>query len=97
MNNMGSITFVRKKKVIGCIMPIDIYIDGLLYGSVKNNTTRQFFLNYGTHTLIAKSGYGETSFQFVINESQKNLVYAAELLVGFTVPIINLNLIQSYN
>ena len=96
-NNVGSITFIRNKRVIGCIMPVDIFVDGYLLGSVSNNSQKQFFVYYGTHTLIAKSGYSQTTFQFTVNENWKNLVFNIKLKVGAISPIIEINFIQSYN
>lgn len=96
-NNVGSITFIRPSNVVGCALPIDIFVDGYLMGSVPNNSTKQFYIYYGVHTLTAKFGFSETSLQFVINENQKNLVFDARLKIGLLSSKAEINFIQSYN
>ena len=38
-NNVGSITFIRPKKIMAWVMPVDIFVDGFLIGSVYNGET----------------------------------------------------------
>ncbi len=96
-DNVGSITFIRGKRVVGCAMPIDIFIDGYLMGSIPNNSTKQFYVYYGTHTLSAKSGFNQTNLTFTVNENQKNLVFDANLKMGLMSPNIEIIFKQYYN
>ena len=96
-NNVGSITFIRPKKIMAWAMPVDLFVDGFLIGSVHNGETKTFPIYYGTHTLIAKSGVSETSFQFTVNENQKNLVFDTRLKLGAMSPKIIINFLHYYN
>ena len=84
-DGIGTITLNRPNNFYGSLIPIDIFVDGYLLGSVGNGQTKQFQLYYGAHTLVAKTAYEEATLQINIDNNFRNLYFECGIEFGMLV------------
>jgi hypothetical protein len=95
---VGSLTINRQSQYYGALIPFDVFVDGVLIGSLKTGESKSFPLYYGNHMLQVKGGMGSSNnIPIVINDMQRNLVYNAKMLVGYVVNDIQLTFVNYYN
>ncbi len=93
----GSITIIRPKSFVGCLVAYDVYADNYYLGQVKNGETMQFPLYYGNHNIVIKHGLNSGSQMIVISNTQRNLVFNCPLQMGLVTNKILFNFINFYN
>ena len=93
----GTLNFNRPKSMIGALIPVDIFVDGYVLGSVSNGKSVQFPIYYGTHTLEAKTAYETASMQITVNDMQRNLVFEVGIDMGLVVSHTRLIFTHYYN
>lgn len=91
---MGSITFKRKKQFIGCLMPISIYVDNILVGSVMVGDDRKVPVAVGNHTIKLGFWGHKTPYEISLTEENPNIEVEYKIKMGLlisTVKITNIN------
>lgn len=75
------ILFERMKQFYGCLVPIDIYLDGNRVGSVKSNKSIKIDTTYGNHKLSFNLWSGNEMYDINIAKGE-NVKVTFKLSMG---------------
>ena len=73
-NNIGKITVVREKKMLGFAIPFDVYIDDTKLGTLKNGTTLTAKATLCPHEIKLTSTEKDVIQSIELTENKKEVV-----------------------
>lgn len=76
------VIFHRMKKFIGCAVPISIYIDKKIVGSLDNDGTLEVDVPYGTHNIILEMWSGVNEQQLTFSEEYSKVYLDVKIKMG---------------
>ena len=76
------ILFERMKQFYGCLVPIDIYLDGNRVGSVKSNKSIKIDTTCGNHKLSFNLWSGNGMYDINITKENRNVKVVFKLSMG---------------
>lgn len=74
--------FHRTKRVLGCAVPLDIYIDKKMIGSLNNNGTFEIDIPCGTHSIILEMWSCVNEQQISFSEEYSKVYLDIKLKMG---------------
>ena len=82
-SKLGECTLIvtRKKKIMGCALPFQIYVDGLKIGGIKNGETFTYNLTKGKHTVSINSVEKNMEKEFTFDDEHNcfEIVFCAQM------------------
>jgi len=82
MNNKGSIIFAREKQFYGSIVPIKIFMDGLLVATVSNGQEAKIEATIGKHKIAFDLWSGNEQYDIEVPASHPNIKVTFKLAAG---------------
>lgn len=79
---MGSITFNRIGRYVGCLMDIEIFIDKKSVAFLQNGAQVSVNVPVGTHKVIYDSGFGVTEQEITTTNEYPNLYIDIQICMG---------------
>lgn len=76
------VVFHRLKKFIGCAVPITVYIDKKVVGSLDNDGILEVDVPYGTHNIILEMWSGVNEQQFTFSEEYSKVYLDVKIKMG---------------
>lgn len=82
-NKMGKIIFHRIGRFVGCLIDIDVYIDGKIVGSISNDGTLEVPVSMGEHKVLFDLWSGINTDSINVTEEYPNVYVDVKLKMGF--------------
>lgn len=81
-NHKGKITFYRIGKYVGCLVGINITIDGKKVGTISNNGTLMVDIPFGNHKVVFDFWSGVSQEEIEVTEEFPNLYVDIKIKTG---------------
>lgn len=85
VNKIGSITFHRVSRFVGCIIDFDVYINGQNMGILKNGGDLKVKLPIGKYKVTFSLWSGTNTQEIEITNDMPNIYAEVKLKMGFLV------------
>lgn len=80
---MGKIVFRRIGRFVGCLINIDVFIDGKIAGSISNKGTLEIPVTIGEHKILFDLWSGINADTVNVTEEYPNVYVDVKLKMGF--------------
>lgn len=81
-SNCVNVVFIRKKSIYGCAVAIKIFVDGILIGKVKNNSSLSIMLPIGIHNVKFDVWSGCTDYNITISQGCRTVYLEFGIKMG---------------